>query len=63
MGNALPRYFYGDPADVIERQQRFDTYRDKRCLGCCHWDIRRQNDPCRLKLSPGKNWCRGFDVQ
>jgi hypothetical protein len=63
MGELLPTYFYGDPADVLERQQRFDVYRDKRCLGCSNWDVTREQDPCRLRLRPGKNWCKGFDEQ
>jgi hypothetical protein len=61
MGNALPKYYYGDPLEVLERQQRFDVYRDKRCLGCSNWDVAREQDQCRLRLTPGKNWCKGFD--
>jgi hypothetical protein len=61
MGNALPTHFYGDPAEVLERQQRFDVYRDQRCPGCSHWDVTRQEGPCRLRFTPGKNWCKGFN--
>ncbi|MCU7839756.1 MAG: hypothetical protein KZQ94_10320 [Candidatus Thiodiazotropha sp. (ex Troendleina suluensis)] len=61
MGEVLPKYYYGDPADVLEREQRSDAYREQRCLGCRNWDMTHQPDPCRLQLSPGRYWCKGFN--
>lgn len=61
MAEVLPKYYYGDPADVLEREQRFDVYREQRCTGCSHWDMSHEPDPCRLQLIPGKHWCKGFE--
>jgi len=61
MSGALPRVFYGDPAEALSRLERNSVYRKVRCCGCLHHDMRRKDDPCIKRLSPGKNACKGFD--
>lgn len=61
MAEVLPQYFYGDPANVVDRIQRGDVYRNLRCMGCRHWDMDKAPDPCGLKMKPGRHWCKGFD--
>lgn len=61
MSNALPRRFYGDPAETLSRYEAREVFQKERCLACKWWDIRRGDLACYKRLVPGENWCKGFE--